>query len=95
MMLSACGGNPFLTEWKGEDQFPPFDKIKLEHYVPAVKAGIQQQADEVNAIVTNAEAPTFANTIAAYELSGQIFNVRFNVGALEMLFRIAADTYTE
>ena len=31
MMLSACGGNPFLTEWKGEDQFPPFDKIKLEH----------------------------------------------------------------
>lgn len=72
MMLSACGGNPFLTEWKGEDQFPPFDKIKLEHYVPAVKAGIQQQADEVNAIVTNAEAPTFANTIAAYELSGQI-----------------------
>ena len=54
MMLSACGGNPFLTEWKGEDQFPPFDKIKLEHYVPAVKAGIQQQADEVKAIVTNA-----------------------------------------
>ena len=42
MMLSACGGNPFLTEWKGEDQFPPFDKIKLVHYVPAVKAGIRR-----------------------------------------------------
>ena len=72
MMISACGGNPFLKEWKGEYQLPPFDKIKIDDYVPAVKAGIASQAEEVNAIVTNAEAPTFENTVAAYELSGQV-----------------------
>ena len=71
MMISACGENPLLKEWTGEYKLPPFDKIKISDYVPAVKAGIQEQADEVNAIVTNAEAPTFANTVAAYELSGQ------------------------
>ena len=72
MMLSACGSNPFLTEWTGEDQFPPFDKIRLSDYVPAVKAGIEQQKAEVNAIVANTEAPTFENTVAAYELSGKL-----------------------
>lgn len=71
-MLSACGSNPFLTEWTGEDQFPPFDKIRLSDYVPAVKAGIEQQKAEVNAIVANTEAPTFENTVAAYELSGKL-----------------------
>ena len=72
MMISACSANPFLKEWRGEDQFPPFDKFKNKDYVPAVKAGIGQKEAEVNAIVTNAEAPTFENTIAAYELSGSI-----------------------
>ena len=72
MMVSACGGNPFMKEWKGADQFPPLDKIKVEDYVPAVKAGIGQQTEEINAIVTNAAAPSFENTIAAYELSGQL-----------------------
>ncbi len=72
IMISACGGNPFLNEWKVEWQLPPFDKIKIGDYVPAVKAGIESQSEEVNAIVTNAEAPTFENTVAAYELSGQI-----------------------
>lgn len=72
MAISACNTNPFLTEWTGADAFPPFDKIKTSDFVPAVKAGIEQQEAEVNAIVTNEAAPTFENTIAAYELSGEI-----------------------
>lgn len=83
MAISACNTNPFLEEWKGEYAFPPFDKIKTSDYVPAVKAGIKQQSDEINAIVSNNEAPTFANTIAAYELSGEtlskVLGVLYNV----------------
>lgn len=72
MMLSACSGNPFLKEWNTNDGFPPFDKFRNADYVPAVKAGIEMQAAEVKEIVENQDAPTFENTVAAYELSGQV-----------------------
>ena len=71
-MLSACSGNPFLKEWNTNDGFPPFDKFRNADYVPAVKAGIEMQAAEVKEIVENQDAPTFENTVAAYELSGQV-----------------------
>lgn len=72
MAITACESNPFLKEWKGEYEFPPFDKIKIADYVPAVRAGIEQQEAEVAAIVADTDAPTFGNTVAAYELSGEI-----------------------
>ena len=72
MMMSACNCNPFMKEWTLEGGYPPFDKIRVSDYVPAVKEGIKQQAAEVDAIVANAEAPTFENTVAAYELSGKL-----------------------
>lgn len=70
--MSACNCNPFMKEWTLEGGYPPFDKIRVSDYVPAVKEGIKQQAAEVDAIVANAEAPTFENTVAAYELSGKL-----------------------
>src|SRR6476659_9930407 len=50
----------------------PFDKIKDEHFRPALLEGMRQQLEEVAAIANNPEAPTFENTIAALELSGQL-----------------------
>lgn len=79
MVLSACGGNPFLREWKANDAFPPFDEFKLSDYVPAVKAGIAQQEEEIKAILDNPDVPTFENTIAAYELSGDILSKTLGV----------------
>lgn len=73
-MMSSCGKNPFLREWTENDGFPPFDEIKMKDYVPAVKAGIKQQTAEVQAIIDNPDAPTFENTVLAYELSGDILN---------------------
>ncbi len=52
----------------------PFDKIKTEHYEPAIREGIRQQAAEIDAIVNNPEVPTFANTILAYEKSGELLD---------------------
>lgn len=75
--------NPFMEEWKTPYGIPPFDKIEIDDYIPAIKAGIEQQAGEVRAIVNCQDAPTFDNTISALELSGDILNkvvgVLFNV----------------
>lgn len=77
--MTACGGNPFLKDWTGEGGLPPFDEIKVSDYVPAVKAGIEQQASEIKAIIDNPEAPAFDNVVAAYENSGEILSKTLGV----------------
>ena len=84
MALVSCkDSNPFFTEWNTPYGIPPFDQIKTEHYIPAVKEGIEQQKKELADIIENAEAPTFKNTIEAYELSGNLLakvtGVLFNI----------------
>ena len=64
--------NPFLAEYDTPFGVPPFDIIENEHFIPAFKEGISQQEAEINAIVANTEAPTFENTIAAFDLSGEV-----------------------
>ena len=53
-------------------QLPPFDKIKDSDYRPAFEAGMREELDEVAAISTNREAPSFDNTIVALERSGRL-----------------------
>ena len=91
--MTACAPkNPFLQEWDTPYGIPPFDKITLADYIPAVKAGIEQQEKELEAILSNPEAPTFKNTIDPYEQSGEIlekvtgvlFNLQETDGGPEM-----------
>lgn len=64
--------NPFFAEtWNTPYGVPPFDQIKFEHYKPAFEEGMKQQNAEIEAIVTNSDAPTFENTIVALENSGR------------------------
>ena len=73
MVLACCTEqNPFLKSWDTPYGIPPFDQIKTEDYLPAIKEGIAEHQKELSAIIDNAEAPTFENTIAAYDLSGQL-----------------------
>ena len=74
--MTACdqNKNPSLQEWDTPYGIPPFEKITLADYIPAVKAGIEQQQKELEAILDNPEAPTFDNTIGTYELSGEILD---------------------
>ena len=75
--------NPFLTEYTTPFQVPPFDQIKIEHYLPAFEAGMKEQLAEVEAIVNNSEPATFENTILPYDKSGKtlsrVSNVFFNL----------------
>lgn len=71
--------NPFFTEYTTPFQVPPFDLIKLEHFMPAIEEGIKQQEAEIQAIVENTEEPTFENTILAYDNSGELLSKVNNV----------------
>ncbi len=64
--------NPFFEEWDTPFGVPPFDKIKDEHYMPAFEKGMEQNLAEIDAIVNNEEAPTFANTLEELERSGKL-----------------------
>lgn len=72
--LTACNNskNPFFETYTTPYGVPPFDQIKTEHYMPAFTEGMKQQMAEINAIVNNADAPTFDNTIVALENSGEM-----------------------
>jgi len=64
--------NPFFTAYNTPFQVPAFDQIENAHYVPAFEEGIRQHSEEIAAIVDNAEAPNFENTILAFDKSGKV-----------------------
>ena len=63
--------NPFLSAYTTPHGVPPFDQIEFDHFAPAFQAGFAEQTAEYEAIEQNLDAPTFDNTIAALERSGQ------------------------
>jgi len=64
--------NPLLTEFKTPFGTPPFDLIKNEHFLPAIKKGIEAQQAEIEAIINNPNPPTFENTILAFDRTGKL-----------------------
>lgn len=50
---------------------PQFDKVKPEHFIPAIKHGIALQNQAIAAIIDNPAPPSFENTLEALERSGQ------------------------
>ena len=70
IMLSA--DNPFYAPSTLPFEAPDFDAISVEHYKPAMEAGMAQQMEEIEAIANNPEPPTFENTMVAMEESGEL-----------------------
>ena len=79
--------NPLLAEWDTPYGIPPFEKIRYADYIPAVKAGIEAQQAEIDAIVASQEAPTFESVIAPFDRSGgllaKVTGVLYNVSETE------------
>lgn len=64
--------NPLLSEWTGKyGGVPPFDKVKIEYFKPALEAGMAESLAEIEKIANNSAAPNFENTIAEMERSGK------------------------
>lgn len=62
--------NPFLETWNTPHATVPFDKIVIADYEEAIKAGIKEQNEEIDAICKQRSTPTFENTVLPYERSG-------------------------
>lgn len=71
-LLTACTmqNNPLLTDSPLPYGAPQFDKIRPEHYLPAFEQAFREGKQEIDAIVSNPDAPTFSNTIEALEFAG-------------------------
>ena len=62
--------NPLLVKWDTPFGVPPFDKIKSEDYLPALRQAIVLHNKEIKSILNNTEKASFKNTIEALEISG-------------------------
>ena len=76
LMTMACNNNSniFLQEWDTPYGTAPFSKITIDQYMPAFKAGIEEEKANIQAIIDNPDAPTFENTVLAYENAGPILD---------------------
>lgn len=68
---ASLNANPLLAKWTGpHGGVPPFDRVKVADFKPALEAAMTENLSEVERIASNTAAPTFENTIAALERSG-------------------------
>ena len=66
--------NPLAIESALPNHYPPFDKIKDQHFVPAIEAGMREQLKEIEPIANSSDKPTFDNTIVALERTGRLLD---------------------
>ena len=71
---SAAAANPLLDRSPLPFEYPPFNLITNEHFLPAFERGMTEELAEVEAIATNSAPATFENTIVALERSGQLLS---------------------
>lgn len=69
--MTDLSTNPLYNPPKLPHGAPALDQVRVEHYLPAIKAAVADARVEIDAIKNNAEAPTFANTIEALEFAGE------------------------
>ena len=92
--------NPLLTPSTLPYNLPDFAAIRLEHVEPAFEEALKRHAAEI-AEITTADAPTWANTVEAFELAGQdldrvmswFFNLQ-GTDATDEFDAVAAVSYT-
>ena len=66
--------NPFYEESPLYLNYPRFDRIQDVHYLPAFERGMEEELEEIKAIVNQPDQPNFDNTILALELTGQLLD---------------------
>ncbi len=85
--MSLENANPFASRSPQPYELPPFDRIRTEHFLPAFEAGMSEQRAEVEAIATDPDPATFANTVEALERSGQVLS-----RAAQVFFNLTSST---
>jgi peptidyl-dipeptidase Dcp len=67
--------NVLLAPWTGPyGGVPAFDRMRVEDLKPALEAAMAENLRQLDAIASNPEPPTFANTIEAMERAGKTYD---------------------
>jgi len=66
--------NPLLDDWDAPYGLPPFDRIRAEHFEPALRAAMQLNRAELDAIAAQTQAPSFDNTLAAFDRCARVLS---------------------
>ena len=66
--------NPLLQPWTAAHGLPPFAEIEAAHFEPALEQAMAAHRAELALIAQQAEAPSFANTVAAFDRSGALLS---------------------
>ena len=69
--MKQTADNPLLQNWETPYGLPPFDRVRPEHFKPALEVGMRAHNADIAAICESADAPTFANTVAALDRAGR------------------------
>lgn len=71
----ALGSNPLLEPWRGPyGGVPPFDRVQVEHFAPALEAAMAAELELVGRIVSQEAEPTFQNTLLELERGGDLLD---------------------
>jgi peptidyl-dipeptidase Dcp len=82
--------NILLEKWKGPyGGVPPFDKVKVADFKPALETAMAENLKEIDAIAKNPAKPDFENTIAALERAGKTLD---RVTPIYSIFRSTMST---
>ena len=65
--MTAMAGNPLVEPYTSKYEIPPFEQIKTSDFIPAIKAGIEEQEQNLANILRNRATPDFDNTILPLE----------------------------
>ena len=92
-LASAAADAPasaMLAPWSGPyGGVPPFDKVRIADFKPALLAGMEAELADVAQIADNPAPPTFENTIVAMERSGRVLN------RVQRIYQIYVSTLNE
>ncbi|MFO7828850.1 MAG: M3 family metallopeptidase [Bacteroidales bacterium] len=92
--------NPLLAEWNTPFEVPPFDKVEIEHFAPAFEVAMKEHKDEMEAIFSNPEEPTYENTVEASYYAGEslgkvstVFGTFNSVNISDTIQKLAQEIY--
>jgi len=73
-MTTSSTANPLLQDWNTPYALPPFAEVKAEQFAPAFQTALSAHRAELDAIAAQTDAPSFANTLMAFDRSGRLLS---------------------
>ncbi|MFO1467261.1 MAG: M3 family metallopeptidase [Steroidobacteraceae bacterium] len=74
LAAAPAAPQPLLSPWSGPyGGVPAFDRVRVEDFVPALRAAMQENLAEIRRITDDPAPATFENTMVPLELAGEAY----------------------